>query len=38
MGSFIENTVMKDKGATLKEIINEIKDIGKSQIKHFEVK
>ena len=35
MGSFIEDNVKKDKGASLKVIINEIKDAGKSQIKNY---
>ena len=38
MGSFIENTVLKDKGAALKEIIDEIKNTGKSKLKNYELK
>ncbi len=38
MGSFIENTIMKDRGAALKQIIDEIKQAGKSKIKNYEMK
>jgi len=38
MGSYIESTVMKDKGVLLKEIIDEIKQTGKSKIKNYEMK
>ena len=38
MGSFIENTVLKDKGAALKEIIDEIKKAGNSKLKNYELK
>ncbi|MFX1236357.1 MAG: geranylgeranylglyceryl/heptaprenylglyceryl phosphate synthase [Promethearchaeota archaeon] len=38
MGSFIEKTVLKDKAASLKEIIDEIKDAGKKNLKKFSLK
>ena len=38
MGSFIEKTVLKDKGIALKEIIDEIKNTGKSKLKYYELK
>ncbi|MFX1274112.1 MAG: geranylgeranylglyceryl/heptaprenylglyceryl phosphate synthase [Promethearchaeota archaeon] len=38
MGSFIENTVVRDKGAALKEIIDVIKETSKSKIKNYEMK
>ncbi|MBN1801177.1 MAG: geranylgeranylglyceryl/heptaprenylglyceryl phosphate synthase [Candidatus Lokiarchaeota archaeon] len=38
MGSYIEKTVLKDNGASLKEIIDEIKDAGKNHSKDFKLK
>jgi phosphoglycerol geranylgeranyltransferase len=38
MGTFIENHIIKDNGASLKLIINEIKEAGKSQNKNYSIK
>ena len=38
MGTFLENTILKDKGAALKVIIDEIKEVGKQQQKEFRIK
>jgi len=38
MGTFIENNVLKDNGNSLKVIIDEIKDTGKTQKKNFSIK
>ncbi|MHA1274796.1 MAG: geranylgeranylglyceryl/heptaprenylglyceryl phosphate synthase [Promethearchaeota archaeon] len=38
MGTFLERTILKDKGASLKEIIDEIKETGKKQHKNFQKK
>jgi len=35
MGTYLENQVLKDNGTSLKEIIDEIKDVGKSQNKNY---
>ncbi len=37
MGTFIEENVLKDEGATLKPIIDEIKAVGQSQNKNYKV-
>ncbi|MFX0106121.1 MAG: geranylgeranylglyceryl/heptaprenylglyceryl phosphate synthase [Candidatus Hodarchaeota archaeon] len=38
MGTFIENNVLKDNGNSLKLIIDEIKETGKTQKKNFSIK
>lgn len=38
MGTFIENHILKDNGNSLKEIIDEIKNTGKTQTKKFNFK
>ena len=38
MGTYIENNLLKDNGSSLKVIIDEIKDCGKSQNKNYEIK
>ncbi len=38
MGSYIEQTVLKDNGASLKEIIDEIKDAGRNHSKEFKLR
>ena len=38
MGTYIENNVLKDNGNSLKEIVDEIKNTGKSQKKNFTIK
>ena len=38
MGTYLENHVLKDNGTSLKEIIDEIKNTGKSQNKNFTIK
>jgi len=38
MGTFIENHILKDNGNSLKEIIDEIKNTGKTQSKKFKIK
>ena len=38
MGTFIENNVLKDNGNSLKVIIDEIKDTGKTQNKNYSIK
>lgn len=35
MGTYLENQVLKDNGTSLKEIIDEIKNVGKSQNKNY---
>lgn len=38
MGTFLEENILKDKGASLKVIIDEIKEVGKDQKKNFKKK
>ena len=38
MGTFLENHIMKDNGASLKLVIDEIKEAGQCQSKNFSVK
>jgi len=38
MGTFIENHILKDNGNSLKEVIDEIKNTGKTQKKKFTIK
>ena len=38
MGTFIENNVLKDNGNSLKVIIDEIKNTGKTKKKNFSIK
>lgn len=38
MGTFLENNVLNDDGASLREIIDEIKEVGRDQKKDFHIK